>query len=65
MHEAVLLLDAVPVRNMDFGTSSLDQRQRGADQRHRVLQRKAGADAVGKLRVAGAGHGRLVEVQVV
>jgi len=60
MHETMLLLDAAPVRQMNLGVTVLDDRQRRADQRHRVLQREAGADAFGEMGVGNMAHGVIV-----
>ena len=37
MHKAVLLLDAFPVRQVDFSAAVLNDGARGLDQLHRVL----------------------------
>jgi len=57
MHEAMLLLDARPVRQVDFGAAVLDDGQRGLDQVHRVLPVETGADPVGEVRIGNRSHG--------
>jgi hypothetical protein len=57
MDEAMLLLDALPVRQVDLGRSGLDHRHRGLDQVHRVLPVEARAHAVGEMRIGLVGHG--------
>ena len=57
MHEAVLLFYAVPVRNMDFGSSVFDDRQMRMNQAHGVLLVKTGGDTCRDLGIGDACHG--------
>ena len=57
MHKAVLLLDALPVGQVDFGAAMLDDGQGGADELHCMLPLETGTDAFGKGAVGDGGHG--------
>ena len=63
MDVAVLLRDLGLERQVDLGVAGLDHRHYRADQRHRLLARKTGADAFGKMWVLGFVHGRRVEFE--
>ena len=52
----MLLLDARPVRQMNFRSAVFDDRQRCLDKVHGVLAGKAGADALGKVGVEDFDH---------
>jgi len=56
MHKTMLLLDTIPLRQVDFGTAMLDDRQRRLDQPHRVLPFETGMDALGEFRVGNMGY---------
>jgi hypothetical protein len=56
MHEAVLLLDAFPVRSVNLGATILDARQRRPNQAHGVLSLEAGGDGLGKVRICDPHH---------
>lgn len=57
MHKAMLLLDAIPMWQVNFGAAMLNQRQRSVDQMHRVLPLETGVDALGEMRVGNMSHG--------
>lgn len=57
MHKAVLLLDTMPVRQVDFGVAMLDYRLGRLNQMHRVLPVETGADALSEIRIGNRGHG--------
>jgi hypothetical protein len=56
MYEAVLLLDAAPNRQVNFGAAVFGHGQGRVDQRHRILAHEAGADALGEEGVGDLCH---------
>jgi hypothetical protein len=56
MHKAVLLLDALPVREVDFSAAVLNDGQRGPDQVHHVLPVETFADTFREMRVGNMSH---------
>ena len=56
MHEAVLLLDTVPVRDVDFRSPMFNDRQRRPNQTHRVLFIETCCDGLGEFRICRLRH---------
>ncbi len=56
MNKSMLLFDALPVLQMDFGSTMLNDRQSGLNQMHRVLPVETGADAFGEMWVGNTAH---------
>ena len=56
MHEAMLLLDAVPMRHMDFSAPVLDDRQRRPNQVHGILFVETDRDTFGEVGIGRTGH---------
>jgi hypothetical protein len=56
MDKAVLLLDSIPMRQVNFSAAMLDARQGSPDQVHGALLLEAGMDAFGKMRVRNMAH---------
>ncbi len=52
----MLLLDAIPVRQVDFGAAILNDRQCRSDQVHCALPAKTGTDTISEMRVGNLRH---------
>jgi hypothetical protein len=56
MDKSMLLLDALPVGQMDFGQAVLNDGQRRLNEPHRILAVETGADAFGEMGVGYTAH---------